>query len=166
MDRLRPPLIFLLALLAMSLAFTCDVPSARAQMNGQAGVTNGLYGRPTAQPYFDFPNWARFSNCRPGPLPWGYDVFPASCPSYCPGNGVPSVGCPGEFVSHRPSSWYASADFAPMTIDYGSDVPLVRPFVAAPPGFALGALTTDDLNPEFNAGGKFTVGKRIFDCYR
>src|SRR5687768_5008855 len=88
-----------------------------------------LYGRPVAQPFFDFPTWARFSDCRPGPLPWGYDVFPEYGPLDCPCDMPPSVACPGDWVAHRPSTWYASADFAPLTIDHlrGFDL------VSAPP---------------------------------
>lgn len=151
-----------------------------------------LYGRPVAQPFFDFPTWARFSDCRPGPLPWGYDVFPDYGPMDC-GGMPPSVACEVPFVAHRPSSWYASADFLPMTMDYGSDMIVARrfvPFKPAVPGFDANGdgdfadpddilaippvpahygptmLTSDDLKPEFDAGGKFTVGHRIFDCYR
>jgi hypothetical protein len=182
------------ALLLLGLACAARTASAQgAPYNGQAGITNGLYGRPTAQPYFDFPNWARFSNCRPGPLPWGYDVYPNYGPCDCACNGAPSVGCPGDFVVHRPSDWYASADFAPMTVDYGGDIAVARqfiPLVPAVPGFdgngdgdfadpvdtpavaaipasvGAGVLSTGDFKPEFNAGGKYTVGRRIFDCYR
>jgi hypothetical protein len=138
----------------------------QAPLNGQAGVTNGLYGRPTAQPYFDFPNWARFSNCRPGPLAWGYDVFPEYGPCDCACNQVPSVGCPGDFVAHRPSDWYASADFAPLTIDYGSDNVVARTFLPLVPAVGPAALSTNDFRPEFDAGGKYTVGRHIFGCYR
>ena len=153
-----------------------------------------LYGRPVAQPCFDFPNWARWSGCRPGPLPWGYEVFP----DYGPVDGVclpDSVACEVDFVAHRPSTWYASADFVPMTMDYGSDTPIARilfpevpavpgqdnsvppdgdfdddidvqPIAALPAELGPPVLTSDDLRPEFNAGGKFTLGRRIFDCYR
>jgi|GEM_PF-1288458 len=150
-----------------------------------------LYGRPVAQPCFDFPNWARWSDCRPGPLPWGYDVFPGYGP--IDGTCIPdSVACELDFVAHRPSTWYASADFVPMTMDYGSDTVVARVFVpetpqpgfdangdgdlndpvdtpASPPipaHFGHRVLTSDDLKPEFDSGGKFTIGRRIFDCYR
>ena len=60
-----------------------------------------------------------------------------------------------------------------MTMDYGSDVVVARTFVPADAGPPvvfdhLGPiqLTSDDLKPEFDSGGKFTVGRRIFDCYR
>jgi hypothetical protein len=126
-----------------------------------ASAWGQLYGRPVAQPCFDFPNWARFSDCRPGPLPWGYEVFPdygaADCACDVPG----SVACPGDWVAHRPSSWYASADFAPLTIDHLDGYDLASFGPAGPV-----ALRTDDLRPEFDAGGKFTIGRRIFDCYR
>jgi hypothetical protein len=126
-----------------------------------ASAWGQLYGRPVAQPCFDFPNWARFSDCRPGPLPWGYDVFPDYGPVDCACDMPNSVACPGDFVAHRPSSWYASADFAPLTIDH-LDSQVVATFGPAGPV----ALRTDSLRPEFDAGGKFTIGRRIFDCYR
>ena len=86
-----------------------------------------LYGRPVAQPFFDFPNWARWSDCRPGPLAWGYDVFPGYGPIDCGACDMPdSVACDVDFVAHRPSTWYASADFVPMTMDYGSDTAIAR----------------------------------------
>src|SRR5262245_55383578 len=95
-----------------------------------------LYGRPVAQPCFDFPDWARWSHCRPGPLPWGYEVFP----DYGPVDGTclpDGVACEVDFVAHRPRTWYASADFAPLMVDYGSDVTVARVFVPeeARPGF-------------------------------
>jgi hypothetical protein len=121
----------------------------------------GLYGRPVAQPYFDFPSWARFSNCRPWPLAWGYDPFPNYGPVDCQGLDVPTVSCIGDFVAHRPSLWYASADFAPLTIDYRNNVEIARIDPTGPT-----ALSTRNLRPEFDAGGKFTLGARIFDCYR
>jgi hypothetical protein len=191
---MQPPR-WLAALLLFVLLCSAAPARGQAPYNGQAGVTNGLYGRPTAQPFFDFPNWARFSNCRPGPLPWGYEVFPGygDCAGAC--SCVHSVGCPGEFVVHRPSDWYASADFAPLTFNYGANQVMARafsPFVPAVPGIdnsvpadgdfidpgdvlpiaaipafiGQGALSTSDLRPEFDAGGKYTVGRRVFDCYR
>src|SRR5262245_49972341 len=115
-----------LAVLAL-LPAVCAVALAPAKAWGQ------LYGRPIAQPCFDFPNWARWSNCRPGPLPWGYEVFP----DYGPVDGAcmpDSVACDVDFVAHRPSTWYASADFAPLMLDYSSDVIVARTFFPAIPG--------------------------------
>lgn len=127
-----------------------------------ASAWGQLYGRPVAQPCFDFPTWARFSDCRPGPLPWGYDVFPDYGPVDCAcENMPPSVACPGDFVAHRPSDWYATADFAPLMLDYQDDVEIAR---IGPDGPMV--LDSGHLQPEFDAGGKFTIGRRIFDCYR
>jgi hypothetical protein len=138
------------------LALLASVCLAPASAWGQ------LYGRPVAQPYFDFPTWARFSDCRPGPLPWGYDVFPEYGPLDCgPCEMPPTVACPGDWVAHRPSDWYATAEFAPLTIDHHDSFVVAR---TGPDGPI--ALRTDDLRPEFDAGGKFTIGRRIFDCYR
>jgi hypothetical protein len=121
-----------------------------------------LYGRPVSQPYFDFPNWARYSYCRPAPLAWGYDPFVNYGPCD-PGAGFSphSVACPGDFVAHRPSAWYATADFAPLTVDHLDGFPLAS---IGPNGPVV--LSTEDLRTEFAAGGKFTLGRRIFDCYR
>lgn len=127
-----------------------------------------LYGRPVSQPYFDFPTWARYSNCRPAPLAWGYDAFPDYGP--CEGDAAcyPGVACPGNFVAHRPSDWYATADFAPMMVDHLDGYPVARlgPTAARPTRLSSVVLSTEDLDPEFAAGGEFTVGRRIFDCYR
>ena len=121
-----------------------------------------LYGRPVAQPYFDFPNWARYSNCRPAPLAWGYDPFPNYGPCEGSVDCLPeTVACPGDFVAHRPSSWYFTADFAPLTMDRLDGVALAR---IGPSGPVV--LSTEDLQTEFAAGGKYTIGRRIFDCYR
>jgi len=125
-----------------------------------------LYGRPVSQPYFDFPTWARYSGCRPAPLAWGYDVFPDY--GACEGEAAcyPSVACPGDFVAHRPSDWYATADFAPLMVDHLNGFVVAR---RTPLGLGVigsAVLTTEDLEPEFAAGGKFTIGRRIFDCYR
>ncbi len=131
-----------------------------------ASAWGQLFGRPVAQPCFDFPAWARFSDCRPGPLPWGYDVFPDYGPVDCACDMPDGVACPGDFVAHRPSDWYATADFAPLTLDYQLGYPIAQigGTAIAFPGDVV--LTTNDLHPEFDSAGKFTVGRRIFDCYR
>ena len=64
-------------------------------------------------------------------------------------------------MAHRPDAWYAAADFVPLTIDHMDGFVVSR---IGPTGTTV--LTTDDLRPEFNAGGKFTFGRRVFDCYR
>ena len=120
-----------------------------------------LYGRPVSQPFFDFPNWARYSNCRPAPLAWGYDPFPNYGPCDCTGQDYPTVNCPGDFVAHRASNWYGMAEFAPMTIDHLDGHAIAR---VGPTGPVV--LSTEDLQQEFSAGGKYTIGRRIFDCYR
>jgi hypothetical protein len=119
-----------------------------------------LYGHPVSQPFFDFPNWARYSYCRPAPLAWGYDPFP----NYGPCDGAPwysNINCPGDFVAHRPSGWYGSADFTPLNMDRLNGVPLAR---IGPTGTVV--LSTEDLRTEFAPAGKYTIGRRIFDCYR
>jgi hypothetical protein len=119
-----------------------------------------LYGRPVAQPYFDFPVWARYSNCRPAPLAWGFDPFAAYGPGDCP-PGYPTINCPGDFVAHRPNAWYFSADFAPTTVDFQN-----TRAIAAIGTAGRTVLSTADLEPEFDAGARITIGRRIFGCYR
>jgi hypothetical protein len=121
-----------------------------------------LYGRPLSSPFFDFPAWSRYTYCRPAPLAWGYDPFPNYGPCD-PGAamGYPTVACPANFVAHRPSGWYGSASFAPLTVDHLDGFPLAR---LGPSGAVV--LSTEDLRTEFAPGGKYTIGRRIFDCYR
>jgi hypothetical protein len=150
------------------IAFTAIAPASGQVTQPIWYPPLSLYGRPVAQPYFDFPTWARYSGCRPAPLAWGYDPFPNYGP--CEGEAAcyPSVACPGDFVAHRPSDWYATADFAPLMIDHLNGYPVARlgPTLANPNRMGRVVLSTEDLEPEFAAGGEFTVGRRIFDCYR
>jgi hypothetical protein len=130
-----------------------------------------LYGRPVSQPYFEFPNWARYSHCRPAPLAWGFDPFPEYGPRDCTCEDVPTVNCPGDFVAHRPSRLYGWADFAPATLDYADDVEIARtpPIDLGMGEFAPGLTVLDsgDLEFEFDSGGRYTVGAVLFDtCYR
>jgi len=119
-----------------------------------------LYGRPVSQPFFEFPTWARFSYCRPSPLVWGYDPFVNYQP--CDGAmGYHTINCPGGFVAHRPSSWYFFSNFAPTTVDFQNTRALAELGASGPV-----VLSTSDLQPNFDAGGRFTIGHRIFDCYR
>src|SRR5262245_47316007 len=145
--------------LAILLVVACAAP-ALAQVTRPVWYPPlSLYGRPVAQPYFDFPTWARYSNCRPAPLAWGYDPFvgygSGPCDGPCTGSAAcaPSVACPGDFVAHRPSSWYFNADFAPLTMDRLDGMALAR---IGPSGPTV--LTTEDLQTEFAAGGKYTIG--------
>jgi hypothetical protein len=119
-----------------------------------------LYGRPVAQPYFEFPVWARYSNCRPAPLAWGFDPY-VNYTACDDAQGYPSVNCPGDFVAHRPSAWYVAADFAPTTVDFQN----TRAIAALDTNLRL-MLSTGDLEPEFDAGARITVGRRLFGCYR
>ena len=133
-----------------------------------------LEGRPVAQPYFDFPNWARWANCRPHPLIWQFDPFVPYAQNDClpclngGGGDVPACACPPPsnscvegFVAHRPNGVYAIADFAPLTYDINHNVEIAR----------LGAggatlLSTGDLQTEFNAGAKMTIGYVYSPCVR
>jgi hypothetical protein len=146
-----------------------------------------LYGRPVAQPFFDFPVWARYCHCRPAPLTWGYDPFPNYGPVECDVcQGLESINCPGDFVCHRPSIWYSSVDAAPLQRAY-SDTPIASLFIPAFPGFNQNGdgdfndpgdippappffsdplFGTNNLDPPYDAAAKFTVGARVFDCFR
>jgi hypothetical protein len=93
-------------------------------------------------------------------LVWGFDPFVPyrSCDG---AEDCVVPGCVDGFVAHRPNGWYASADFVPLTPDSSRDIELVRNGAAGPT-----VLSTSDLDFEFDAGGKFTLGKVIGDCYR
>jgi hypothetical protein len=114
-----------------------------------------LYGRPVAQPYFDYPPFARWENCRSMPTAWGFDPFAISERDCDP------VGCRQGFVAHRPSAWYVTADFLPLTYDLNHDVELARFGTAGPT-----ALSTSDLDVEFDSGMRLTVGRTLGDCYQ
>jgi len=132
--------VFAVALGGLLLA----APAAHAQ----------LYGRAISQPFFDFDNQARFMSCRPGPYIWGFDP-------YLQGAGC-EENCRGGIVVHRPASWYAVADFAPMTYDANGTIPLAR---LGATGTTL--LTTNDLKPEFDSGARLTIGSTFGGgCYQ
>jgi hypothetical protein len=126
-------------------------------------------GRPVAQPYFDFPNWARWSNCRPHPLVWQFDPFVPYAQGDCQacldgseqGCPPPSNSCVSDFVAHRPNGIYAIADFAPMTYDPNHNVDIARFGATGDP-----ALTTGDIGYEFDAGAKMTLGYVYSPCVR
>ena len=114
-----------------------------------------LYGRPVSRPYFEFPVWARYSYCRPSPLIWDFNPFPNYAP--CDNTpGCPSINCPGGFVAHRPSGWYFSSDFAPTTVDFQHTRALAE---LGTNGTVV--LSTADLQPNFDAGARLTVGRRL-----
>lgn len=112
-----------------------------------------MYGKAIAQPFFDFDNQARFITCRPGPYIWGFD-------SYLDMNGCEEV-CRGGIIAHRPPSWYASADFVPMTYDPNGTIELARLGTTGPT-----VLTTNDLKPEFDSGARILVGRTLGNCYQ
>jgi len=133
-----------------------------------------LEGRPIAQPYFDFPTWARWANCRPHPLMWQFDPFvpyaqteQAACTSGdCGACPPPGNSCVEAFVAHRPNGIYAIADFAPLTYDINHSVVVARlgpPAMGVPGPVVLG---TGDLQTEFDAGAKMTIGYVYSPCVR
>src|SRR5262245_53913546 len=75
--------------------------------------------------------------------------------------GYNTINCPGGFVAHRPSAWYFWADFAPTTVDFQHTRALAELGTNGPV-----VLSTSDLQPNFDAGGRFTIGRRVWDCYR
>lgn len=112
------------------------------------------YGRPISQPFFDFDNSARFMNCRPLPYAWGFDP-------YLQVDGC-EEDCRGGIIVHRPSSWYVNADFVPLMYDANGTFPLAR---VGATGTTL--LTTNDLKPEFDSGGRLTIGRTFGGgCYQ
>ncbi|HMC11931.1 MAG TPA: hypothetical protein VKH44_11600 [Pirellulaceae bacterium] len=146
--------------LAVLLTLALAAPAAAQSTQPVWWPPMSLYGRPVAQPYFEFPTWARYSYCRPAPLAWGYDPFPNYGPcDNAPGG--PSINCPGNFVAHRPSGWYFSSNFAPTTVDFQNTRALAELGTNGPV-----VLSTSDLQPNFDAGTHVTIGRRIFDCYR
>lgn len=110
-----------------------------------------LAGRAIAQPYFDYPNSARFENCRPSPSIWQCDPED-DCQDYC-----------GNSQAHRPSGWYGIAEFAPMLYDARDDITLLRKGTGVN---APARLETADLLKQFDPGGKFTIGRTLNCCYR
>ncbi|WP_425618683.1 hypothetical protein NA78x_002393 [Anatilimnocola sp. NA78] len=126
-------------------------------------------GRPIAQPYFDFPNWARWSNCRPHPLVWQFDPFvgyaQGDCQTCIDGNQnacpPPSNSCVSDFVAHRPNGIYAIADFAPLTYDPNHNVEIAR--IGAN---GATALSTGDIGFEFDSGARTTIGYVYSPCVR
>lgn len=174
-------------MLAVVLALASAAPLAGQNTQPVWYPPTTLYGRPVAQPFFDFPNWARYSYCRPAPLAWGYDPFPDYGPDDCACEmGVQSINCPGDFTCHRPSIWYASADLAPLARVY-PNTSLVRRFVPATPGVNLNGdadfndpgdvaptapfftgtvFDTHNLHSELDAGAKVTVGAHVLGCLR
>jgi len=139
----------------------CLVACAGAVLLLPSIASAQLYGRNIAQPYFDFPPWARFSDCRPMPLAWGFDPY---APYHsCDGAEacVPSHCGKENFVAHRPNGWYVTADFVPLTFDTSRDVEFAR---FGPLGPTV--LSTSDLDQEFDSGGEFTIGRTVGDCWR
>jgi hypothetical protein len=113
-----------------------------------------LYGRSVSRPFFDFDTQARFMNCRPGPYIWGFDPYLA--------DGDCGEPCRSGIIVHRPSSWYALIDFAPLTFDANGTIPLASVNPAGRPLF-----TTNDLEPEFDAGARVTIGYTLAGgCYQ
>lgn len=113
-----------------------------------------LYGRAVSRPFFDFDNQARFMSCRPGPYMWGFEP-------YLEDTGCEEP-CRGGIIAHRPASWYASADFAPMMYEANGTLPLARLGATGPV-----LLTTNDIEHEFDSGGRITLGRTFAGgCYQ
>lgn len=116
-----------------------------------------ISGRPVAQPFFDYDWHARFDTCRWRPVYWGFDPF-AVWDDEC---DEETGECRTGFVAHRPNAWYVSADFLPMTYDPSQDLELAR-FAPAGPT----ALSTSDLDPEFDSGIRLVIGRTLWGCYQ
>ena len=120
---------------------------------GAEGQTLGLTPEPRVQS--DCGN--NTGICCPGPLSWSFDPYGGCDPcGECFGEG-----CRGWFVAHRPATWYGSVDTVGLTMDRGTNVELAR---FGPTGTS--ALSTNDMNTEYDAGGRFTVGRTIGGCWQ
>lgn len=94
--------------------------------------------------------------CCPGPLVWGFDPY-GGC-DHCPNcNGDCRLG----FTAHRPLGWYASVGAAVLTPDRYEEINLAR---LGPTGVV--ALSTADVKSEWDAGGRFTIGRTINACWQ
>jgi hypothetical protein len=132
--------------------------SLLAALLATAGQANGqISGRPVAQPYFDYDWHARFDNCRWPPAYWGFDPY-AVWDDDC---DEETGECRSGFIAHRPNDWYVAADFLPLTYDPYYDVELARFGPAGPT-----ALSTSDLDQEFDSGMRIVVGRTIWGCYQ
>jgi len=129
--------------------------AATAATCGQA--SGQISGRPVAQPYFDYDWHARFDNCRWPPVYWGFDPF-AVWDDDC---DEETGECRTGFIAHRPNDWYVAADFIPLTYDPYYDVELARFGPTGPT-----ALSTSDLDQEFDSGMRITIGRTIGSCYQ
>src|SRR5688572_23058751 len=87
-----------------------------------------ISGRAVSQPFFDYDWHARFDTCRWRPVYWGFDPF-AVWDDEC---DEETGECRTGFVAHRPSAWYVSADFLPLTYDPSQDLELARFAPAGP----------------------------------
>ncbi len=112
-----------------------------------------LFGKAISQPYYDFGTGARFLGCRPSPYYWTFDPYEQA--DEC------EEGCRVGFTAHRPADWYSIADFAPMTYDNYDTFPLAR---SGPTGPTV--LSTSNLEPEFDSGGRFTIGRTFGGCFQ
>jgi hypothetical protein len=129
-----------------------------------------LAGWEVAQPFFDFPTWARWDGCRPQPLCWGFDPFAYYQPcdlGKCGDCNNGKNSCPdptAPWVAHRPNNWYVTADFAPLKYDPGHATDVAH-FGSLGP-LSPTVLSTSALQNNFDAGGKFTIGKTLNPNFR
>lgn len=122
-----------------------------------SSASGQISGRPVAQPFFDYDWHARFDDCRWAPTYWGFDPF-AVWDDDCEEE---TGECRTGFIAHRPSAWYVAADFVPLTYDPYYDLELAR-FDAD----STTALSTSDLDQEFDSGMRITVGRTLGGCYQ
>ena len=96
--------------------------------------------------------------CCSAPLIWGFDPF-GEC-QQC--GGVNGHSCRAGFIAHRPSTWYGGVDMIALTPNASDEVVLAR--VGSTTGPA--ALSTADLKSEYDAGGRFVIGRTIRGCFQ
>lgn len=140
----RLPAAWMAACAVLSLAFW--VPFA-------SGQTLGLTPAPTV-----IDDCGKVQGiCCSGPLVWGFDPF-GGC-QQC--GGVNGHSCRTGFTAHRPATWYGGVDMIALTPNASDEVVLAR---VDPTG--SNALSTADLKSEYDAGGRFVVGRTIHGCYQ
>lgn len=153
------------AFVAICIACWADLASAQ------------LYGRNVSRPLFDHATSARYANCRYCPPAWGFDAFASPggpCATQYGGGACDACGgsendigcgptnsCVDGFIAHRPNGFYGMAEFMPLTFDANRDLDFAR---IGPAGATV--ISTSHLDNEFDAGGRWTIGKVLTPCWR
>ncbi len=95
--------------------------------------------------------------CCSGPLVWGFDPF-GGC-QHC--DGVNGHGCRAGFMAHRPATWYGGVEVVALTPNASDETVLAQIGPTGP-----NALSTADLKSEYDAGGRFVIGRTFRGCFQ